>query len=331
MIHTMILKQNGEIDWDAQLEDVKKDDVKWFWVDISKPTPKEEQLLTNFFQFHPLAVEDCLDHYSQRSKMDFYEGYQFLIVHAICPKTLTNNEIDIFVNKEFIVSFHRHSDDDMLLIRERIMEKDFFTKGTYYVLHSIIDKLVDDYFPQVYSMESKLNEIEDNPEDESIQELMERLFDIRTAMSKLRRTILPMRDLVYRIIHSERLHYLKEQHLYFQDVYDHLIRLVEMIESYREFSSDVRDSYLSMNSNRMNGIMMTLTVITTIFMPLSFLAGIYGMNFQYMPELSWKYGYFVVLAIMFLTAGLMMAFFMRKGWFRYGRGTKKNKRIITWK
>jgi magnesium transporter len=122
---------------------------------------------------------------------------------------------------------------------------------------------------------------------------------------------------------NERLSYLKEQHLYFNDVYDHLLKLTEMLETYHDFSSDIRDNYLSVNSNNLNTTMMTLTVITTIFMPLTFIAGVYGMNFVHMPELNWRYGYFLVLALMMFIALGMFRYFVKKGWLR--KGKKKGK------
>ena len=193
-------------------------------------------------------------------------------------------------------------------------------------MHRLIDTMVDEYFPPIYELENKLNAIEDNTKKESIAELIDQLFDLRNDLSKCRRTILPMRDLLYRMINSERLSYLKEQHLYFNDVHDHLLKLAEMLETYRDFSSDIRDNYLSVNSNNLNTTMMTLTVITTIFMPLTFIAGVYGMNFEYMPELSWRYGYFLVLGLMILIALMMFRFFVKKGWLHRGKKKKKKRR-----
>jgi magnesium transporter len=123
---------------------------------------------------------------------------------------------------------------------------------------------------------------------------MNQVFDIRSRLLKLRKTIVPMRDFLYRTLNSERIEGLKALHVYFADVYDHLLKLSEMIDSNREMTSDMRDSYISLSSNRMNTIMKTLTVITTIFMPLTFVAGIYEMNFAYMPELTWRWGYFLI-------------------------------------
>lgn len=151
---------------------------------------------------------------------------------------------------------------------------------------------------------------------------MDEVFDIRSELSKLRRTVMPMRDLLYRIINSERMTQVSDQKIYFQDIYDHLLKLAELIEANRDFTSDIRDSYISINSDRMNQVMMTLTVITTIFMPLTFIAGVYGMNFEHMPELEGKYSYYIVLGVMFILAMVMTIFFQRRGWFRVNKKPK---------
>ncbi len=144
---------------------------------------------------------------------------------------------------------------------------------------------------------------------------MDEIFEIRSDLLKLRRIVNSMRDLLYRILNSERLIGFHEHKLYFSDIHDHLIKLSDMVASNREMTSDMRDNYLSINSTRMNKNMMVLTVITSIFIPLTFIVGVYGMNFQNMPELSSKYGYFVVLLIMAIIAIEMFLWFKRKGWF----------------
>jgi magnesium transporter len=164
-------------------------------------------------------------------------------------------------------------------------------------------------------IEDHLDEIEENTRGLSKNILMDQVFEIRADLLKLRRTVVPMRDLLYRILNTERLAEVQEQHVYYTDVYDHLLKLSEMIDGNREMTADLRDSYISLNSHRMNKIMMVLTVITTIFMPLTLIAGIYGMNFSYMPELQSKYGYYCVLGLMALLGFLMYLWFRRKGWF----------------
>jgi magnesium transporter len=132
----------------------------------------------------------------------------------------------------------------------------------------------------------------------------------------LRHTIIPMRDLLYRMLNSHRLETIQGKKEYFADIYDHLLKLSEMIDANREMTADIRDSYISYNSHQTNRVMKVLTVITTIFMPLTFIAGIYGMNFEHMPELNWDYGYFFILSIMLLIGVGMYVWFKRKGWFR---------------
>ncbi|MFF2457285.1 magnesium/cobalt transporter CorA [Peribacillus simplex] len=314
LIRTCAITSNQEISFDLPLTEMNNPDIEWFWVDFSNPTNKEIELLSSHFHFHPLAIEDCLDDFNQRPKMDFYEGYQFLVIHALREKVFKAVELDMFVGEKWIVSFHKEDMFELEKVREEIAGNKMLKQSPFFLMHRIIDRIVDEFFPPVYKIESELGSIEENTENDTINELMDQLFDLRTDMSRLRRTILPMRDLLYRMISSERLNYLKDQHLYFNDVYDHLLKLTEMLESYRDFSSDIRDSYLSVNSNNMNSTMMTLTVITTIFMPLTFIVGVYGMNFEYMPELNWHYGYFLILGMMGGIALMMFLFFVKKGW-----------------
>ncbi|MFD2679839.1 magnesium/cobalt transporter CorA [Bacillus seohaeanensis] len=325
MIRTCIVMDNGEVVYNVPLSQIKKPEVSWYWVDFADPSEKDISILRKFFRFHPLAIEDCLDEFSQRPKLDFYNNYFFLLLHAIHQETLDLQEVNLFVNSNFIVSFHKEPVREINNLWKSI-KKEANSLNPFIVMHGIIDRLVDDYFPLVYKIEDHLNKIEENTEQDTQNDIMDELFDVRHDMSKLRRTLVPMRDLLYRIINSGRLNSLKEQQLYFHDVYDHLIKLVEMLESYREFSSDIRDNYISINSDKMNSIMMTLTVITTIFMPLTFIVGLYGMNFTYMPELESRYGYFIVLGVMLLIAIIMFGFFFKVGWLRFGIKRRSRRR-----
>lgn len=325
MIRTSVILKNGEMVKDASLAMIKDPYVKWYWVDFSAPTEKEIRILKLYFRFHPLAIEDCLDDFSQRPKLDFYERYIFVLLHTIDHETHAASEVNMFVNSSFIVTFHKGRTKELDRIWSQV-EEERDDWSPFKVMHGIADQLVDDYFPLVYAIEDRLNIIEDNTNQDSDSDLMDQLFDIRHEMSKLRRTLIPMRDLLYRIINSGRLNALKEEKLYFNDVYDHLMKLVEMLESYREFSSDIRDNYLSINSDKMNNIMMTLTVITTIFMPLTFIAGLYGMNFVNMPELQSPYGYFIVLGVMGMIAIIMFGLFLKVGWLRFSSKKRNRKR-----
>ncbi|WP_241254436.1 magnesium/cobalt transporter CorA [Brevibacillus sp. SYP-B805] len=315
MIHTLAATQEGTLLFDLPIDRLNDPDIAWYWVDFDQPAEQETNLLADFFRFHPLAIEDCL-HFLQRPKLDHYDGYTFFVVHALNQMTMEAEEVDLFVGSRFVVSFHKTPSAEIELIRSRIRaSENHVPKGPLAIAYTIMDKLVDNYFPTMYKLEDELGEIEENTQGKTIRQLMDQLFRIRGELLHLRRTIVPMRDLLYRIINSESLSQSREQRAYFTDIYDHLLKLTEMLESNREMTADMRDSYLSLNSNRMNSIMMTLTVITTIFMPLTFIAGIYGMNFSYMPELNWRYGYFAVLGVMAVVGFSMYAWFRKKGWF----------------
>lgn len=249
--------------------------------------------------------------------MDYYEDYSFFVTHSLNHINEDKQEINFFIGSNYIVSYHHELSREMNDVWERLsLSKKISKWDPYLVMYHIIDKIVDNYFPIVYQLEDRLSLIEDNPNDETMEELLEKLFDIRHHLLQIRYTVIPMRDLIYRVINSHRLKGVKERYEYFADIHDHLLKLTEMIDGNRELTNDIRDSYLSINSHQTNRVMRVLTVITTIFMPLTFIAGIYGMNFENMPELSWKYGYFETLLLMFIIALGMFWWFMKKGWFR---------------
>lgn len=305
---------------DSSIREVQLDtaihskEILWYWADFSESHENEIALLSNVFHFHPLAIEDCL-HNLQRPKYDHYDEYTFFVLHAL-NESLHKQEIDFFIGETYIVSFHKEKSKEIEEVWNLLREgKESFYK-TYAILHRVMDKLVDNYFPILYRIEDELNEIDDDYNHRNnTQFLMNKLFDIRGELLQLRHTIYPMRDLLYRMLNSQRLVDVIEKKEYFSDVYDHLIKLAEMIESNREITTDVRDSYLSLNAHLTNRNMMVLTVITTIFMPITFIAGVYGMNFSYMPELNFHYGYFAVLGVMGIIVIVMFLWFKKKGWF----------------
>jgi len=315
MLHIYALTKQHQLLHDVSLARVAEPDILWYWVDFDQPTPEEGKLLADYFQFHSLAIEDCF-HFTQRPKLDHYEDYHFLVVHSLDPLELDADEIDLFIGKNFLVTFHLDKSREIEEVRHKFVgDRKAQERGPLFVAYLVIDKLVDHYFPTLYQIEEQLDIIEENTSGLKIKTLMDQVFDIRGDLLKIRRTIVPMRDLLYRILNSERVDEYKKHRVYFTDIHDHLLKLTEMIDSNREMTADLRDSYLSLNSNRMNSIMMVLTMITVIFMPLTLIAGIYGMNFDNMPELRMEYGYFAVLGFMVTLAVLMIMWFKRKGWF----------------
>ncbi|WLD91651.1 magnesium/cobalt transporter CorA [Alkalihalobacillus sp. AL-G] len=317
MIRILAETTEGTCLKDIRLDHLEQHDIKSLWLDLNQPNEEEVNVLADYFHFHPLAIEDCL-HALQRPKLEYYDQHNFLVMHAIDPETLEAKEINAFIGENFIVTFH-FSD---LIEVEQAWEKFNTSTSTLLkpmdVLQQLMDKLVDAYFPILYHLEDRLGKIETDTYEKSMEVMINEVFDIRGNLLKLRQSIVPMRDLLYRVLESRRflMEDDKEERAYFQNVYDHLLKLSNMIQSNREISSDYRDSYISLNSYRMNNIIKTLTVITTIFMPLTFIAGIYGMNFEYMPELRWKYGYFLVLGLMFGIGIGMYISFRKRGWFK---------------
>ncbi|WP_416435359.1 magnesium/cobalt transporter CorA [Priestia megaterium] len=319
MIRTIAITQDLHVKEDVPLNHLSDPSIKWFWVDFNSPSEEEGMELGTFFHFHPLAIEDCL-HLLQRPKLDYYEGYSFLVLHYLNSNTLDIEELDLFIGENYLVTFHFKPLPSVETVWQRLLQQFHgLNKGVSYIAYEILDKLVDDYFPIMYEIEDQLNEIENRDAKKSISVLMDDVFDIRSDLLKLRKTVIPMRDLIYRIINSERLNIHEEQKAYFDDIYDHLLKLTDMAESNRELTSDMRDNYLSINAHRMNSIMMTLTIITSIFIPLTFVVGVYGMNFENMPELRWHYGYYIVLGIMALMTIGMILWFKRKGWFKVNK------------
>ncbi|NGM83972.1 magnesium/cobalt transporter CorA [Paenibacillus sp. 7124] len=318
MIRTLAVTPQGEVLIDMPLREIRIEEYKWIWADFSEPTPEETELLDTYFHFHPLAIEDCM-HVLQRPKLDYYEEVQFLVLHALNESSLKAEEVDLFVGKSFLVSFHLQRqtelDEAWNKIVKEIHNRKGWSGGPILAAYTVMDKLVDHYFPSLYMIEDELAELENRGSNESVEELMTQVFDVRGRLLKLRRTIVPMRDLMYRVLNSQHIQSNSVERMYFGDIYDHLLKLTDMIEADREMTSDLRDSYISLNSNRMNTIMKTLTVITTIFMPLTLIAGIYGMNFEVMPELTYLYGYPAVLMIMLLLGGGMVLWFKKRGWF----------------
>lgn len=315
MITIVAQSQNKGPVEEITLDDLKNNSYEWYWADFEVPTESETNVLETHFQFHPLAIEDCLDDL-QRPKLDYYENHSFFVIHSLEHQSLSKKEIDIFLGDNFIVTYHKQQSTFTQSVKNLLKGKnntDSFDE--YYVFYQLLDFVVDQYFPIVYEIEDHINEIENNTKKISMEDLLEHLFDRRGELLKLRQTVHPMRDLLYRILNTHHLEGVHERKEYFADIHDHLIKVADMVASNREMTQDMRDSYLSLNAQQTNRTMQILTIISVIFMPLTFIVGIYGMNFTFMPELDEKYGYFFIWVIMLSISIGMYLWFRKKGWF----------------
>ncbi len=314
LIRILAITKDLELNCDLSLKEVENEKLLWYWIDFDVPTDAETKLLESHFKFHPLAVEDCISN-TNSAKFDHYVDYNFFILNSVDMEKLRPEEVSLFVSDKYVVSYHKSVAVGLDAAWDKVkINKKNWTKGTAYVAHQIMDKIVDYFFPVAYELEEKLDNIDINEEEDTVYNLINRLFEIRKDLLRLRKIINAMRDLLYRIINSEKLEDFNEHKMYFSDIHDHLLKLSSMVESSREMTADIRDNYLSVNSAKLNRNTMVLTVVTTIFNPLTFIVGVYGMNFMFIPELNFKYGYFVVMGVMATIAIVMYRWFKKKGW-----------------
>ncbi len=317
LIRILAITNQNEIIDDASIDDVFRSKYKWMWIDFHQPNEQEIKLLSNPLAFHPLAIEDCIYDSLQRPKLDYYDDYLFLITHSLTGENHQKQEVNFFLSNEFIVTYHNNESKEInTIFAECAQQNSVENWNPYFVFYRVLDQIVDEYFPVVYALEDIIGTIEEQSRKQSMDTLLDELFEIRHELLVVRNSINPMKELLYRILNSHRLLGIQERSKYFSDIYDHLLTLVEIIDNNREITVDLRESYLSYNSHQTNRIMQILTLITTIFMPLTLIAGIYGMNFEYMPELTFQYGYFIILGMMLFIGITMFVLFKKKGWFK---------------
>ena len=282
--------------------------------------------LKQVFDIHPLALADVVN-VPQRSKVDIYDRYLFVITRMSLPGSngdLHTEQVSMFIGKHFVLTFQETYGDCLDPVRERIRKGSGLIRksGADYLAYAIIDAIVDGYFPIVELLGERIEDVEDRVVLRPAPHVLREIYDLKRGLLEVRRGIWPQRDAVNALLHDESGLIGKTVRLYLRDCYDHAVQVLEMVESQRELTAALLDVYLSSMANRTNEVMKILTVVTTIFIPLTFLSGIYGMNFDTtasgwnMPELGWRFGYPFVLAMMGVVASSLLAFFWKKGWLR---------------
>lgn len=313
MLKIIAVDKRGNLRTDLQINNLRDDDISWFWVDFSTPSKQEIELLSTFFKFHELLIEDCLTRL-ERPKIEITRQQIFLVSHVLRNIDAEYETLNMFIGKNYIVTFHLSHIRYISKVVSKVLQKG----GEYtplHVMHMLVSEIVEGYHPLLSKIENRLDELEENDAHTKGSKIMDEVFDLRSDLLKLRRGIIPMRETIHRFLVSRRVEMTENDRKYFHDIYDDLVQQTEIIEANRELASDIRENYMTYNSFRSNNIMMTLTVISTIFLPLTFLAGVYGMNFSNMPELRTEYGYFILWGVMIGVAGGMLWFFNKKGWF----------------
>ncbi len=294
-----------------------KPTITWINIDGIHEVDTIEKI-GNLFGLHPLIIEDIVNT-GQRPKMEDFEDHIFVVLKMLSyddEAEIKAEQVSLIIGHGFVISFQERQGDVFESIRERIRSgKGRIRKmGADYLAYVLIDAIVDHYFLILEKLGERIESMEDELVSNPTPEVLQKIHTMKRDMIFLRRSVWPLRELISGLERTESPLIKKGTEIFLRDVYDHTIQVMDTIESFRDMVSGMLDTYLSSISNRMNEVMKVLTIIATIFIPLTFIAGIYGMNFQFMPELAYRWAYPAVWGIMLVVAGAMVVYFKRKRW-----------------
>ncbi len=291
------------------------------WVDV-QGLGSEDILrrLGKEFDLHPLVLEDLVN-VTERPKIEDYEDHLVIIARMVVPKDKTcgfhSEQVSLVLGKDYLLTVQEEPEYDCLGgVRSRILKgKGLIRKHKAdYLAYSLLDAIIDGFFPVLEQYGERIEQLEDEVLLNPSRQTLLQIYQIRRELLQLRRAIWPQRDMINALIRDCSDLISEEVRIYLRDCYDHAVQVMDMVETFRELATGLMDVYLSAVGNRMNEIMKFLTVVSSIFIPLTFIAGVYGMNFEHMPELKWHWGYFVCLAMMAAIASGLVFFFWRRGW-----------------
>jgi magnesium transporter len=300
------------------------------WVDITGPMDEAAQaMVRDVFKFHPLAIEDCfgaLEH----PKAEAYDGYVYIVTHGLAEGSNDEKhdtvELDAFVGKRYLVTYHAKPSRSIAGVAELVKRgADLVRRGPVVLLHAILELQALRIEPVLDSIDDRIAELEERVITRPRPTDLATLMALRRNILHLRRWLTKQRDVVMRLARNEFNLGTPQEAMLFRDVYDSLQRFTDLLENYRELTTSVQEAYLTMTNNRLNETMKYLTMFTVVLMPLTVITGIYGMNFEHMPELKSHLGYPLVLGTMAATAGAVLWFFKRKGWMTVDRVPKRRR------
>jgi magnesium transporter len=292
---------------------------KTMWIDLETQSPGVDALLSDALGLHPLTIEDI---WSDRPspKADEFPEYLYVCAHTVKKKDgeLHTCEIDLVISKTFVVTHDTMGVITSSMREELLRSPRLLQRGAAWVAHGILDRLVDGYLPIIDSFDDDVEKLEDDvlakagtPEGTPV---LERILALKRSLQSLRRVSIHQRELLLRLARGEFACFPPDVLPYLRDVHDHFVRVGDLADSYRDLVTSALDAYLSVQSNRMNEVMKTLTLISTVMLPITFIAGVYGMNFEHMPELKWVYGYPFALGLMASVAVGAVLFFRHRRW-----------------
>jgi magnesium transporter len=307
-----------EISSSSELRSEKdKPGITWINIDGLQDTKLLEDI-GNIFGLHPLVLEDILNT-EQRPKMEDYCNYIYLVLRNFTNQAdgnLQSEQISIILGKNFVLSFRERPGNLFEPIRQRLSNNKgrIRKSGADYLVHAIIDNIVDNYFIVLEKLEEKIEFLEDDLVTKTTPVTLQTIHDLKRELIFLRKSLWPLREAINSLERADSTLINESTGIYFKDIYDHIIAIIDTVETFRDMLSGMLDIYLSSVSYKLNEVMKVLTIIATIFMPLTYLAGVYGMNFKYMPELEWRWGYFACLGVMLLVTVAMIFYFKKKKW-----------------
>lgn len=299
------------------LTKLKPDRVNWLNMDGLNLSPVVEKIQSHF-NLHPLIVDDILN--DQRPKTEEFDSYLFVtlkMLYKIEGAEIDYEQISFVLGNNFLLTFQEKEGDLFDAFRERIRldQGRVRKKGADYLLYRLIDITVDNYYNVLDTIGERIEEAELAIRTNSSQETFSQIQQLKKELIYLHKALYPLRDAVGKLVKDE-VGFIEEINIkYFSDVYDHVIHLIDSLETYRDLTTGLTDIYINTQNSRLNEVIRLLTIISTIFIPLTFIVGVYGMNFEHFPELEWRYGYFAVWVIMITIAAGMIGFFKYKKWF----------------
>jgi magnesium transporter len=290
------------------------------WVNVNGlNNAKHLEELGACYHLHPLVLEDILNT-DQRPKLDDYGDYLFIVLKMLHAQEgqeeVEVDQVSLILGSNYVITLHENNQDVFGGIQERLKagKSRIRRSGADYLAYSLIDLIVDQYFVILENQGEIIEDLESQLVTTPTPTTLSQIHHLKRDMIMLRKSVWPLREVISLLQRSESTLIKNTTLLYFKDVYDHIIQVIDNIETFRDILSGMLDIYLSSISNRLNEVMKVLTIIATIFIPLTFIAGVYGMNFKYMPELEWPWGYYMILGLMSSVGLVMVGFFWKKGW-----------------
>jgi magnesium transporter len=304
-------------DVEALFKNLADDRVNWVNLDGINVSPMIEKIQAHFC-LNSLVIDDIIN--DQRPKTEEFEDYLFVtlkMLYRIEGAEIDYEQISFVLGKNFLITFQEKEGDLFDAFRERIRQDQgkVRKKEADYLLYRLIDIVVDNYYNVLDNIGEQIEETEECITSDSSMETFKKIQQLKKELIYLHKALYPLRDALGKLVKDES-NFIKEENLrYFDDVYDHVIHLIDSLDTYRDLTASLMDIHINTQNTRLNEVIRLLTIISTIFIPLTFIVGVYGMNFKYFPLLEWRYGYQAIWTVMILIAGAMVAFFKYKKWF----------------